>query len=472
MDLEKSLSEITGPAQVIRESARLAFYGPLPWQQGLFAPALAVRPGSAEEVSAVVRLAAQNGIPVVPRSSGFDPLGASVPSVAGALTLDLSRLDHVLGIDGPNKKVKLEPGVSWEKIQPVLAREGLMVCNPLLPHPAHSAVTSALEREPILVPKSEYSDVFMTAEMVLSDGGEFMTGTAAGRGMRGRNFPDGFIPGTRLFTGAQGTLGIVTAATLKAEWLPVLDKLFLLPFERLADLVEPLYAIQRGMLGQECLVLNRALLSTLLGTTPRALPPYAILLCLSGFHRFPEEKIAAEEDALREIAGRLAFRVQDAPGGPALVEKLRGPASGGIYWKWHARGASQGIFFLCPVETAPDIVEALDFMAREAGFPVDETGLYLQPIERARACHCELNIPFDPSDAVAINLLRNLMPRLAGLAFKRGALFSRPYGDWAEMVFREAPDYLAATRLVKGALDPAGILNPDKLCLQEAAHGS
>jgi FAD/FMN-containing dehydrogenase len=472
MNVVNDFAAVLGREHVTDDPARLARFGPQPWQAGLHTPALVVRPGNADELKSIIKLAAARGLPLVPRSSGFDPWGASVPSVPGSILIDLSRFDRVLAIDGPNKKVKVEPGVTWSTLQPALAQEGLMVCNPLLPHPAHSVVATALEREPILVPKSEYADVFMTAEMVLSDGEDFMTGTAAGKGMRGRNFPDGFIPGTRLFTGAQGTLGIVTAATLKAEWLPTLDKLFLLPFERLADLVEPLYALQRRMLGQECLVLDRTSLAALRGPTPADSAPFTILLCLSGFHRFGAEKVAAEEDALREIAGRLAFKVQEAPDGPALVKRLRSPAPQGPYWKWRARGASRELFFLCPLEEAPGLAGAVHDLAQVAGFPAGEIGFYLQPIERARVCHCEFNFPFDPADALQTALLGNLLPRLARLAFEGGALFSRPYGEWAGMVFGEAPDYLAAARLVKKALDPPGILNPGKLCLQEATHGN
>jgi len=71
--------------------------------------------------------------------------------------------------------------------------------------------------------------------MVLASGDLFWTGTAMGKGMKGQNFPDALIPSTRLFLGAQGTLGIITWANLKAEFLPTMDKLFFLPFEQVND---------------------------------------------------------------------------------------------------------------------------------------------------------------------------------------------------------------------------------------------
>jgi len=218
-------------------------------------PSYVVFPKNTEEIQGVVRYANEHLIPVTPRSSGVSFYGAGIPS-QGGIILDLSRMNKILEVDGRNKKVKVEPGATWAQVQDELAKQGLMVCNPLLPHPSKSVLTSAMEREPILVPKSEYNEVFLTSEMVLASGDLFWTGTAMGKGMKGQNFPDALIPSTRLFLGAQGTLGIMTWANLKAEWLPTMDKVFFMPFEQIEDVAEPVYRIQRRMLGNECFILN------------------------------------------------------------------------------------------------------------------------------------------------------------------------------------------------------------------------
>ena len=195
-------------------------------------PSYIVSPKNPEEIQGVAKYANEHMIPVTPRSSSISFYGAGIPS-QGGIILDLSRMNKILEIDGRNKKVKVEPGVTWAQVQGELEKQGLMVCNPLLPHPLKSVLTSAMEREPILIPKSEYSEVFLTSEMVLASGDLFWTGTAMGKGMKGQNFPDALIPSTRLFLGAQGTLGIVTWANLKAEWLPTMDKVFFIPFDRI-----------------------------------------------------------------------------------------------------------------------------------------------------------------------------------------------------------------------------------------------
>ena len=226
-------------------------------------PDLVCRPGNTEEVQKVVKYANDRSIPVTPRSSGVGYYGGGIPS-QGGIIVDLSRMNKILQIDPRNKKVKIEAGVTWAQVQAEAAKAGMMVCSPLLPHPAKSVVTSALEREPIIIPKTEYSDQVLSQELVLANGELFWTGTALGKAMKDQCFPDAFVPGARLWAGAQGTLGITTWANIKAEFLPVKNKVFFIAFDRLADLIEPLYRIERRMLGYECFALNRTNLAAIL----------------------------------------------------------------------------------------------------------------------------------------------------------------------------------------------------------------
>ena len=91
-----------------------------------FAPRLSVRPTETDQVQKIVAWANESGTPLVPLSSGGPHLhGASVPSVPGAVQVDLRGMARILGIDRRNRLVHVEPGVTFEQLIPALAAEGL-----------------------------------------------------------------------------------------------------------------------------------------------------------------------------------------------------------------------------------------------------------------------------------------------------------------------------------------------------------
>jgi len=476
MALKEELAGIVGSGYVSNDPETLKKYAKdYSFVQSRM-PSYVAFPKNTEEIQGVVKYANERLLPITPRSSGISFYGAGIPS-QGGIILDLTRMNKILEIDGRNKKVKVEPGVTWAQVQDELGKQRLMVCNPLLPHLSKSVLTSAMEREPILIPKSEYSEVFLTAEMVLASGDLFWTGTAMGKGMKGQNFPDALIPSTRLFLGAQGTLGIVTWANLKAEWLPTMDKVFFISFERIEDVAEPVYRIQRRMLGNECLVLNGFNLAAVLAkkwpeefnTLRQALPPWNIILCLSGLHRLPKEKIEYEEEALMEVASELHFEplrtVAGIPGlDKTILKMLRKPWQGDGYWRFRYKGACHDIFFYTTLDKVHEFTKAMEEVAAKYGYPTKDIGIYLQPIERARVCFCQFGFHCNPDDTKEVNLVRSLFLEASERAISMGGLFATPYGAWADMVYSRAATYTAVMKVVKNALDPNSILNPGKLC--------
>ncbi|MFH1775336.1 MAG: FAD-binding oxidoreductase [Chloroflexota bacterium] len=439
-------------------------------------PSCVVYARDAGEVQAVVKYANDHLLAVTPRSSGVGFYGAGIPS-QGGIALDLTRMNRILEVDGDNKRVKVEPGVTWVQLQEELKRHGLMVCNPLLPHPLKSVLTSSMEREPILIPKGEYSDTFETAEIVLPDGEIYYTGTAIGRGMKGGNFPEGMIPSTRLFLGAQGTLGIITWANIKAEWLPTVDKVFLIPFTGIDSIIEPVYRIQRRMLGNECLVLNSLNLAAILAqgwpdefeAFRKTLPPWTLILCLSGLNRLPEEKIEYEEEALRDVAAELGFSVSaEGTSITGLKSRLSGmlrkPWPGDVYWKFRHKGSCHDIFFYTTLNRVAEFTDSMGEVAAKYNYPTADIGFYLQPVERGRACFCQYGFHCDPGDAEDVARVRSLYLEASELAISMGGIFTTPYGYWADMVYSRTAAYTDVMRLVKDALDPNNIMNPGRLC--------
>jgi FAD/FMN-containing dehydrogenase len=476
MALKQELAGIVGPEYVSDEPEILERYS----RDYSFVtprrPRCVVFPKNTEEVQGIVKYANEHMTPVTPRSSGVSFYGAGIPSQGGVI-VDLSGMNRILEIAPRNKKVKIEPGVTWAQIQEELEKYDVMVCNPLLPHPAKSVLTSALEREPMLIPKSEYAETLLTAEMVLPNGEMFWTGSALGKGLRGRSFPEGMIPSMRAFTGVQGTLGIVTWANVKAEYLSKMDKLLFMPFDRVEDLIAPIYRIQRRMLGRECLVLNNFNLAAILAekwpeefkALRETLPPWTLILCLVGLHRLPAEKIEYEEEALMEIASELHFeplrKVAAIPGlDGRLLKMLRKSWPEDGYWKFRYKGSCHDIFFHTTLNRVPEFTKAMVEVAVKYGYPTRDIGFYLQPIEYGRACYCQYGFHCDPEDSKDVDRVHGLFLEASELVIAMGGLFTTPYGPWADMVYRSTSTYTAVAKILKNALDPNNIMNPGKLC--------
>jgi len=438
-------------------------------------PRIAVLPGNAEEIQHIVRYAARTRTPVTPRSSRVGFFGAGIPSQGGIL-LDMRRLNRILQIDPKDRKVKVEPGVTWANVQAALEKEGMMVCCPLLPHRDKSVLTSAMEREPLLIPKSEYNETFLTAEMVIGNGELFWTGTALAKDMVGQTNPEAFILGTRLFRGHQGTLGIVTWANLKAEFIPKVDRLYFIGFDNIGAVADPVYRIQRLMLGSECLVLNSHNLALILAqrgagdfeTLKEVLPPFTVILCLSGLRRRPEGRIAYEQAALMKLAGELGFEprttlngIENA--GELMLRLLRKPWPNETYWKFFARGSSAEIFFLGTLDRAEVFNRTVLEAAERYDYPASDIGIYLQPIERGRICHYQFSFPYRPDDPSETAKMRALFLETSRQVVTAGGFFANPYGPWADLVFSRTASYNRVMRTVKAAFDPGNILNPGKL---------
>lgn len=474
--IDKELMGIVGAEHVVTSAEVLERYASDHSLVQPRRPRVAVYPGNTEEIQAIVKYAARTRTPITPRSSAVSFYGAGIPSQGGIL-MDLRRLNRILEIDPKDRKVKVEPGVTWAEVQATLEGQGMMVCCPLLPHRDKSVLTSAMEREPILITKSEYNETFLTAEIVIGNGELFWMGTALAKGMVGQNNPEAFILGTRLFRGHQGTLGIVTWANIKAEFIPRMDKLFFIPFDKIEAVADPVYRIQRLMLGGECFVLNNFNLASILAqrgvgqfeTLREALPPYTIVLCLSGLRRRPEGRLEYEEEALMKAAGELGFEPKTTlagiKGAPEVVLKmLRKPWPGDDYWKFYPKGASSEIFFHSTLNRAQEFNQAISAIAARYGYPAGDIGIYLQPIERARICHYQFSFYYHPDNERDRERVRALFLEASQKVTDMGGLFTTPYGPWAEMVFSRAATYTRVMRTVKAAFDPDNIMNPGKLC--------
>jgi FAD/FMN-containing dehydrogenase len=457
-------------------------------------PKLVVRPGGEAEVQALVAWANKTGTPLIPVSSGAPHFyGDTVPSVPGAVMVDLSRMSKILRVDRRNRMVVIEPGVTYAQLQPELAKEGMRITPPLYPRANKSVVAGLLERQPTLITRYNYSlpEPLRNCGVIWGDGTRFFTGESGmgpadleGQwGGGGRQVdPKGPLQTDyyRLLTGAQGTFGIVTWASVKCELLADPKKLLFVTAATLDDLVDLTYRLVRLRVADELFIVSGAYLAALVGTDAAdvaalrdALPAWSLVMGVGGRALFPEERMAvAEKDISEAVAAHGKILLPAIPGlatsrVAAAVYGLYdagAAADGAAHWKLRCKGAVRDIFFHTPLDKATGYLATMLDAAAAHKYPAADVGVYLQPQHQGVAYHMEFSLPFAPDDKREADNLRALFSAASKQLINDGAYFSRPYGEWADPVYNRDAAGRDALRTVKKIIDPNNVLNPSKLC--------
>ena len=481
--IKEKLAEIAGADRVSGDKKTLKEY-----TDGGKAPALAVRPSEAAQVAEIVRLANREKLNLVPVSSGPPHHHGGSRPEAGAVMLDLSGMDRILRLDRRNKVAMIEPGVTFGQLQEAVDPLGLRVLKPLLPRRNKSVIASGLEREPITIPKYHWdmNDPLLCTEVVFGSGAVFRTGSAAGPGTLEQQWAEGHAQKNplgpaqsdlvRVVQGSQGTMGVVTWATVKLEVKPRARKMFFVSESDLGKLIDFSYRVLKPKQTDEHLILDRRALAGMLaedaGQAERLaarLAPYTLIYVLSGYEHFPQERVAYLEEDVGRAAQMCGVKPErELPGVPLgrAWSLLDGP-SPEPYWKAGLRGGWKEVFFITTLDRVPRMQAVMGEALEEHGFPAEDMATYIQPMQLGRNCHLEFDLFFDPADEAAAEkaeaAFRDASQRLA----RAGAFFSRPYGFWAEVAYSGCPDTVRALRMVKDMLDPGGVMNRGKLCFQE-----
>jgi len=449
-------------------------------------PRYVVKPKNTEEVQGIVKWANETLTPLVPVSSGPPHFrGDTVPSTGGAVVVDLSKMKRIVRVDRPNRVVMVEPGVTFTQLIPALEKEGLGAYMPLVPRSNKSVVGSMLEREPITMPRHHWDiqDPLLCIEVIFGTGDMFRTGSAAGMGTieeqwevgKAQMRPMGPSQADlqRVVQGSQGTMGIVTWATMKCRILPEHKRAFLVPCDRIEPLIDLSYRLFHVLVGDECLILNNHNLACILaqnatGVVPlrEALPPWVLFFSIEGYGVLPEEKVTYQEGDFRDIAQLVGLEPMDIVAGITadhVAEALSKP-SAKPYWKLKFKDGCHDIFFLTTLDRIPDFVKAMYDQAESYRYPLADIGVYIQPTVQGCNCHCEFNLSYDPNSAKEVERVKGLVTEKSMALANMGGFFSRPYGPWADVAYRRDAETTAALRKVKGIFDANNIMNPGKLC--------
>ena len=219
-----ALTAIVGESFIMTDEEQKKEYGSDKTEDYFFMPDIVVKPGSVNEISAILKLCNEHRIPVTPRGAGTGLAGAALPTHAGVV-LSMERFNKILNIDELNLQATVEPGVITEVFQNTVKEKGLFYP----PDPASRGscfLGGNLAQNsggPKAVKYGVTRDYVLNLEVVLPNGEIIWTASNVLKNSTGYNL-------TQLMIGSEGTLGIITKIVFKLRGFPQKSVLMMIPF--------------------------------------------------------------------------------------------------------------------------------------------------------------------------------------------------------------------------------------------------
>jgi len=447
-------------------------------------PTCILRPGSSDELGAIIQFANEKDLNLtVTSSTGLHRKGG-IANQGEHILIDLSHWKKIDLIDRRNRVCRVEPGVTYSDLLPALAAHGMTLPMPLSPRNGKSVLAAVMDREPGTWGNKQWDsgDPVCSTEFFFGSGERFRTGAAGGPGSIEQQRRSGGAqkhsagPSQtdfhRVVQGSQGTMGIVNWITLRTEIMPAVQETFLVGAELLDDLLDYVYAVQRGLLGEQSFILNRTAAALLMsgGNTQTfneicdTIPYFICLQNIAGFERLPKERLVYHKQDIEWIAhqNNLQLKLQIGKlSATALLDKAT-HSCGETDWRDSLRGGCLSIFFQSTLDRMPTLLKVFIETASEFDISESEIGVYIQPMVQNHACHMELMIPFELGSAELMDRLRQLERQATIRLMKSGAFFSRPYESAAELVWAQNPNNTRLLGIIKGIFDPDQILQRGK----------
>jgi FAD/FMN-containing dehydrogenase len=482
----RELTEIIHPQNIHDSESILEEYS----HDGSFVtkirPRAIVKINSAEEVQTLVKWANETSTTLIPMSSGAPHFkGDTVPSMGGAIIVDLSEMKNIIRLDARNRVTMIEPGVTFKELIPALDKEKLRLNLPLLPKATKSVIGSMLDRDPVIMPIYQWDavDPLTCIEVIFGTGELFRTGSAAGPGTLEQQWnakqaqvnPMG--PGqtdfARVVQGSQGTMGIVTWATVRCEKAPSIQRPFIASDTTPEKLLDLAYRLLWFKYVDKMVILNNVNLAGILAGNleehdrlQKSLPRWILFFSIAGFDYFPQEKVNFQQQAVMEAAQKIGISpVTDLSGisAQALLSIFSQP-SAEPYWKIRQKGGCQDIFCLSTLDRIHQLTQVMQDKVGATGYPFSDIGIYIQPMVQGTSCHLEFNIFYNPQNKREAAKVEELYIRAGEALMTAGGFFSRPYGALTDMVYRRDAESTALLRKIKNIFDPKNVMNTGKLC--------
>ncbi len=412
-----------------------------------------VFPMQAQHVADVLKLANEARIPVTPWGVGTSLEGNPIP-LYGGISLSFERMTKIVAIHADDFQVTVQPGIGHKDLNAELARYGLFFA----PDPgANATVGGMLANNAAGIRTVKYGaskDNVLKMQVALADGRLIHVGSRSVKQSSGYDL-------LHLFVGSEGTLGVITEATLKLVPIAAHMSAVVAAFPDVKTAVETVVAVRGSGLDPAALELIDAehcrMLSSVEGVDLLEMPTVFM-----EFHAALPATLEAGLETVREICdemGAVSFRATTDP-----TERKR---------LWHARHHSYEImvrthptkrFFIndvaVPISAYPELIGFVEQLKAEMGITAYMIG-------HAGDGNIHIEFPFENDADYAQAMIAN--KKVVTKAIELGGTATGEHGvgiGKAPYLPQEHGAGLDVMRTIKGALDPNGILNPGKIFVE------
>ncbi|HEV59190.1 MAG TPA: FAD-binding protein [Phycisphaerales bacterium] len=446
------LRQIVGPDQLLTDPADCWAYGYDNSRQHQAPEAVAFATNHAQ-VRDIVALCNRDKVALTPRGRGTGTTGATVPT-HGGLVLSLERMDQILRVDPDNRLIVVQPGVTNQAVQDTAAAHGFF----WPPDPTSAAFCTVggnlayNSAGPRAVKYGTPRDNTLGLRAVTGAGEEIRTGVMTTKGVVGYDF-------TRLLIGSEGTLAIITEATLK-----------LTPLAEGKRTLQAVYADMDAAARAVSAIMAQPVIPCALefidGTAIEMIRSYSDA-------RLPENAggmLMIEVDGPESCLDTAAQSVKRAAEVEGCIECMLATTQAEIAALWKTRKALSPALrnvapkkinedVVVPVSRIPVLIDGLQKLARDHGITIVNFG-------HAGNGNIHVNLLVDPDDPSQMEAAERCLDAVFTLVLELEGTLSGEHGVGLvkrEFVAREIdPVTLDLMRRIKREFDPNGILNIGK----------
>jgi len=417
-------------------------------------PAGIIWPVTTEEVAQILSWSYANDVPVTPWGAGTSTEGNPVPT-RGGLVVDLARMGRILNIRPQDLQADVQPGVLRKELNRQAGRHGLF----FPPDPgADATIGGMIANNASGVQTVKYGatkDYVMRLTVVLPGGSVIHTGCKAPKSSSGYDL-------TRLFVGSEGTLGIVTEATLRLTGIPSHHLATTVTFDRLEDASKAVAVLMGSGLGPAALELLPPQLIQLMNREKKlGLAETPTLFCeFHGISRAMLDDIAELAEDLCRDCGATGFRSGVDAGQRTELWRARHEAWETIH-RAHPGKDTLIVDAAVPISHYPEMIVFSQNL-------VDQEKAVGYVFGHAGDGNLHVVLVGDPADRNEWEVLEDINLRIVTRAVEIGGTCTGEHGigiGKRKFMQLEHGESYVLMRQIKDLIDPKGLMNPDKIFL-------